>query len=477
MRPFSSVMESFSFTAAGTLVAALALFACQTANDLGGNDPLHDGGVSLGDASADASADASVDALAPAAHGVDGALACAAVLARMLAGSVVPPNSYASLNLATGANPKGLTFDEANASGCFTLDPVTPNGFRTAHIGSDQISITYNMESHVILQVSVDKTYVGALTFQSRPGGAFGAHTYVIKMGSLLRDGVDFPINWALTPNPALNELYDGLIATFGSGPAVTDCEAVRTCLLAADGGDGNAYFGVRSLAFYMTFEIGTNKMNGFYNFHGGGDADCSTPIARAEVMDNAQVYGPTRSSIGTLKLSAKGASQSGMTYQEADAILCHGGTPVTAPDANYSALQWGTSHEIVLEYNTTTNVAYKLYAVAGYKGILAASSLDRANQYQMAINVAATKNGAPFAIDWANPASSVTELSNAVNTFLGTQTVNDANCLTAGSCVVTPDDGANHSIVTFKSAAITVLFAKGTSTPQSFIVTWSGGM
>lgn len=467
MRALSYVTKTAHFTVA---IAAAALFACTTANDLGGNDrsQSQDAG---GDAGGNGSDGSALDA-----GQTDAGVDCAAVLARMLAAPIVPPQSYASLNLATGSNPKGLTFDEANASHCFTLDPPSQLGARSAHMGNTQIGVTYNMESHVIMQVAADKTYVGALSFQSRTGGAYGTHSYVIKMGSLTRDGADFPIDWARKPNPALNEIFDGLVATFGNAAAVGDCQATRACLLAADGGDGNAYFGVRSLAFYMLFEIGTNKLQGFYNFHPAGFPDCSTPIARAEISENTAISGPTTSSIGTLKLDTKSASARGMTYQEADAIICNG-TPATAPDPGYGAIQWGASHDILLEYNTSTNVAYKLYALAGYKGSLDATSLDRANQYAMAINAALTKNGAPFAIDWTNPSASVTELANAVNTTHGTLTANDANCVNAGSCVITADDGANHSVVNFKNAAITAVFAKNTSTPQSFVVTWSGGM
>ncbi len=104
---------------------------------------------------------------------------------------------------------------------------------------NEEVTVWYNLDSHIIYQVD---GYVGTLTFQSRAGGAYGTHSYVISPGSVKRDGVDFTINFDAYPSPSVNEIYDGIMATFQSSTAaISDCYSAETCLQYDDGTGQNS--------------------------------------------------------------------------------------------------------------------------------------------------------------------------------------------------------------------------------------------
>jgi hypothetical protein len=414
-----------------------------------------------------------------------GGATCAQRLADRLAQPMIPPASYAGLELSQGSNPKGLTIDEANADGCVVFDPVdlptdgtswSGAGYRPAHWGTGEITASYNVESRVIHRIVLGGQLQGTVAFQSRPGGRYGDHSYVARIGSVTRDGQPFPIGWAGLPDTSLDELYDALVATFAGGtPAVPDCEMSGDCL-AYDDADGPA-FGVRPLGFYVTGAGGGGPSfpTGFYSLRKGGTVDCTTPAAHREVMDNAPID-PGLSSMGGLQMSKVGSNPLGMTQVEADAIECNSGQVTGAPHPGYGRIQWGQNHELALVYNLTNGVGYLLVATQGYEGTMYAPGPD-AHSYAIGVGFI-KKDGVDMTIDWSNPAPGVTALQNA----LGYGKV-DADCSSAGHCVITPDDGAGHSTFSFRNtpltpaSSVTIVSPKGTSTPEMIYFTWDQGM
>jgi hypothetical protein len=163
----------------------------------------------------------------------------------------------------------------------------------------------------------------------------------------------------------------------------------------------------------------------------------------------------------------------------------------VSAPDPGYAAEQWGGG-EMELEYNADSGVAYKLFVTKGYKGVLdmAASEADAGtNEYNVGIG-SLTVNGAPVTLDWADGDAgtlnaSVTDISNAwLAGYCGTE---DSDCVQAGDCVITPDDGQGHSTFSLVTAPwlvpycgdmhpITFVFPQGTSAPTEIYATNPGG-
>jgi hypothetical protein len=422
---------------------------------------------------------------------------CAALLAQMLASPIVPPDQYGSWRLSSGMNPKGLTIEEANSAGCgvpiVENKPSTP-GYRGMAWGPQKdVTVWYNLESHVVAYVDLAGSFTGTLSFHSRVNGMYGSHTYEIGIGYVRRDGVDFPLSWAVS-SPSLNELYDGMMATFEPATApIADCYVAHTCLHIPDDGSGNAYFGARPLHFFMQFQANTNRVTMAYTRWPGGTVDCSTPTANSEYVDYADIlYFSYGIGIGGIDLGKVGTNPNGMTWHEANAIACDG-TQVNAPDPGYKAIQWGANGEVELEYNTTTqpDLGYKLFAKQGYKGTFAFSSSGDGGAHSYVIAIGAiTKDAAPFAIDWSNAAAAnaaVTELSNAALGYA------DADCVAAGHCAVTPDDGAGHSSFALLNIPLGAcgaagmppcvagtemdfVFPQGTSTISSIVDVWPLG-
>jgi hypothetical protein len=418
----------------------------------------------------------------------DAGPSCATELAAMLAAPIAPSAHYAGWNLSSGANPKGLTIEEANAAGCgqpFSEAVPSSPGNRIMRWGDGAISAYYNLDSHVISELLLGSAYTGTLSFQSRAGGAYGSHRYSIGVGHVLRDGVEFAVDFSTSPraSAAVDELYDGIMATFASGTApVADCKSAGVCLALAD--DRGDYFGARPLHFYVTFDPTSSRPSGFYSFWPGGSADCSTPNANLERMDFAPILPADSTGIGGLKLSAAGANPAGLTRQEADAIECSG-VQATAPDPGYGAIHWGPQGEVTLEYNTTTHpdVAYKLIASDGYRGTLTASSADGSHGYLIGVG-RLTRDGAPFSIDWVHPAATrtaVTELFNAALSwalYSNTSSSTTADCVASANCTIVADDGHGHSSFEFANgaAALGVVFPQGSATPSAIYTTWASG-
>jgi hypothetical protein len=281
-------MKSMKLGLAGLSVLASSVVACssttpseQAPDDAGTGDATvtTDSGPGDDDA-ADANptpADAGPDA--------DGsATACdpVAALKALLAAPIAPLHAIANLDMNETA-PGVATLAYAESVNCApTL--ITDSGIATqgeGYWGANQdVQIYFNATApSYVTQIDLQGAYTGKISFSSRVGGAYGNHTYAIGIGVLQRDGVAMTIDWAGTPKTAINEIFDGLVATFApTYPAEVDCQADNDCLIEPhddsnpDGGPGNAIVGVRPVAIYFGMPSGTSTPSLFYTFFGGGE-------------------------------------------------------------------------------------------------------------------------------------------------------------------------------------------------------------
>jgi hypothetical protein len=155
------------------------------------------------------------------------------------------PNRVGNLDLA-GPDDMGLTLPEANQIDC----PCTPLVTETGGSGgagasvqgicawgaSQEMWTSYSFSTQIIQSATLWPGYLGTLDFESRDG----AHTYSIPVqtGPILKDGAPFLLDWDLpgfNENAAfdaeVNELYDGLTATYAPGlPTDPSCQGSGAC-------------------------------------------------------------------------------------------------------------------------------------------------------------------------------------------------------------------------------------------------------
>jgi hypothetical protein len=505
------------------------------------------------DGGADATVDATTDAGSDAIVGDSGpdASACTGTVAALLAKPIQPPAGWLGLDLSSGGaadgglGSGGLTIDTSSLLACASyVEPATPAGspadpgYRVVQLdgvadgGGAPIAVEYNVQSRVISQVTLGAGYTGTLSFNSRPGGAYGAHTYTASIlgpgsnGVLLRDGMPFASDWNFAMDDAgttvasawANEIYDGLMATFA--PAVmpvADCFSstfaaataplpgtqVSDCLFQIDDGAGHGTLGARQIGAYLTFNKNTNVVTLIYGFWLGGVAHgCSTPQAILEQADWAPIKMGTGTimaqltgTIGSLSPALHQASPSGLTVTEANSIMGCGGVAGTSIVAGYPLMQWGSSGEVSMDYNDA-GVGYHIYVGSGYKGTLslqAAGAGDAAvNAYVLGVGTALV-NGSPLTIDWTSVASANPTITAIANSFLSTlcqpTAPSDGDCVLQGDCTIVPNDGAGHSTFSLMigdtaamtgcpnlSAPLTFVFPQGTSSPSQVYLTNIGG-
>jgi len=461
-------------TLGAAVASVIALHACVSEPLLGAADP-DAGSRDAGDAAVSTGPvgpTSSVGNDAGEAGGGDGGdPTCDAQLASMLAGALAPPYVYAGLDLVRGTDPKGLTVDEVDTAGCAKHTTTASPGYRSANWGGvEGVTLTYNMESRIIYEISLGRSYRGTMQFQSSSTSPYGAHTYEMGISFLHRDGVDMPIDWNDLSAPWVNELNRALIYTFAPDPfgGPTDCRGATTCMVLDDDGGGESLFGARSIGLYVRFVMGTSQVIGIYDVWRGGMVDCTTPRAAREAMDYAPIldmvnYGDL--SIGGVRIARP--PPNGITWQAADALLC-GGVKIPAEDEGYGAIQWGEGGEVELEYNLKTDIAYKLTAKNGYRGTYDGQD-SHGNTYSIEIGKI-TKNGAPIAFDPSSRAD-VTALSNA---YSG---ADDADCVAAGDCLLTADNGKGQLEIELVPAQVHLVFAKGNRIgPDSIYIIWPKG-
>jgi hypothetical protein len=168
----------------------------------------------------------------------------------------------------TGGVPNGyLTYAQAVAQNCNGADAGGnwPGGGGVAWGDAGQATFYYDLASGRYEETVLTQGYTGTLTWKS----ADNMHTYVAQIGKQIqKDGLPFTIDWNFQSPDAgttqaqldaeLTELYNGLVATFGTGiPQSTNCRLDTTCLEFPDDGtpQHRAVFGARPILSYFVFQ------------------------------------------------------------------------------------------------------------------------------------------------------------------------------------------------------------------------------
>jgi hypothetical protein len=79
------------------------------------------------------------------------------------------------------------------------------------------------------------------------------------------------------------------------------------------------------------------------------------------------------------------------------------------------------------------------------------------------------TKDGAPFVINWASPAATVTELDDAFEATFSPGSKTIANCTTTNDCFANPSDNGNSSLAFLTGTQLRVAFPLNGSAPTEF--------
>jgi len=197
--------------------------------------------------------------------------------ADMLRQPVAPPRKYAGIDMAKSDNWEGLTVEEAEHINCQALNAGSCDGEDNGSTWGDngEVEFCYNIGTHLAYQMVLNRGYTGTMKFHSRQGGLYEAdgkqHTYEMGIDKMLRDGVDFQLDWSNNDklDKAITELFDGAMATFAPSAAIADptaddqanCDASAACLVTIDNDGVTGIFGFRPLAIYFeTKAIGTTQ-------------------------------------------------------------------------------------------------------------------------------------------------------------------------------------------------------------------------
>jgi hypothetical protein len=188
----------------------------------------------------------------------------AELLAQMLTQPIQPPRFAAGLDLAGDAAWSGLLQSTVETAYCAGIADGSDDQLSYFIWGSD--GNTYPVEagfdaSHKLGFIALNQPYTGGIDFKSRPGGAFGDHTYAMRLGTpILRDGQPFVLDWNDSAHLAVTatELSDALVFTFAPElpPVASDCVASHRCFVDITSetkeDDGGGVIGARDVSFYV---------------------------------------------------------------------------------------------------------------------------------------------------------------------------------------------------------------------------------
>jgi hypothetical protein len=256
----------------------------------------------------------------------------------LLTNPLVPASQFAGVSV----NANGIetvsyaTFAQTNCAGSPSAVTSGDTGVNAYTWGPEaDIYAEFNQTTNDLYFLQFTGNYTGQVRFHSRAGGSFGSHEYALGLNTVQRDGAPFAIDWSSNENAdiVINELYDGLMATFApSFPVIDDCGAEGACLIVTDdgsnpdGGVGNSAFGFRPLKLYFYMPGGTSNVNLMYTF-------LASPAGGTEA-DGGPIPGTANS--GGLPALGTGCAVQGAlggTCETPTSDLCsnHPGTSVTA--------------------------------------------------------------------------------------------------------------------------------------------------
>jgi hypothetical protein len=196
----------------------------------------------------------------------------------MLQQPMIPPTTYAGLNMAKDDLWHGLKIEDAESA---PPDPNQPGGglcqsVPRGYVGgcpsgigfcngnywgnNAEVNFYWNLATHLVDQITLNLGYQGAMTATSAAKcvQCGGAHTYVIKIGDVVKkDGQPFLMDWGNTPHleQQITEIYNAMLYTFAPQAGIPyvespNCHADGNCLVF--NAQGQTIFGVRPLAIYF---------------------------------------------------------------------------------------------------------------------------------------------------------------------------------------------------------------------------------
>jgi hypothetical protein len=201
----------------------------------------------------------------------------------MFSAAIKPP-VYAGIDFLHGA-AGDVTRAEIFAVDCAGVptNAMEP-GYDGWSWGHGAVEIDFNPTTNLPFYVSVAAGYTGTVAFASRPGGAWGKHSYVVGVGTMSRDGAPFVIDWAASSVGAkvgITELADAYYATWVPSHAAEpkDCTLDGSCGIFADDALGHSTFGLRAKPWgglYVESPLNTSTPDMLYTFW--WDGELATP-------------------------------------------------------------------------------------------------------------------------------------------------------------------------------------------------------
>ncbi len=245
----------------------------------------------------------------------------------MLQQPIIPPRKYAGIDMAKDDLWHGLTIEDAESA---PPDPSLPGGglCQSVPLGfiggcpsgigycngnfwgnNAEVNFFWNLATHKVDQMTLTLGYQGTMTATSDVnatvcGGMQGKHTYVIKVGDVIKkDGQPFLIDWNDSSKRGceITEVFNAMMYTFAPQAGIPyapskDCSKDGNCLVF--NAQGQTIFGVRPLAIYFQGNSGVPQPG------------LSTPT---QIYNFSTKFMPYSNIPQTLKLDADGPIAAGM--------------------------------------------------------------------------------------------------------------------------------------------------------------------
>jgi hypothetical protein len=166
----------------------------------------------------------------------------------------ITPTSLAGLDFTAG----NLTLSQCNDIDCQSRPSpsATPTNQAVIWGNKGDVYAEFAPSSQLLQRLVVRFGYTGTLTFTSRDG----AHTYVVGIGTLTKDGTPMTVDWTTDVTPVASELYDAYIATFAPNAPKGACALLQNV------GGAPCYFQPPNGAQdgVIGFSVGANMSIGF---------------------------------------------------------------------------------------------------------------------------------------------------------------------------------------------------------------------
>ena len=159
-----------------------------------------------------------------------------------------------------------LSIDELIAADCSAVradDDAQMRGDHVLEWNDGEMFVEYNPKTRAVNRI--ESYFPFTLAFESRAGGAYGDHTYVVGNGVMTRDGSFMSILWQGDNQVTLPELLDAYTATFfpEMPPPGADCVTSGTCSSRSGGGESSIDFNLPAPAdLHLLIDTEGNSAN-----------------------------------------------------------------------------------------------------------------------------------------------------------------------------------------------------------------------